>query len=26
LEANGEKHFFTKSYDDFLREKAKAGR
>jgi UPF0755 protein len=26
LEANGEKHFFTKSYDDFLRAKAKAGR
>jgi UPF0755 protein len=24
LEANGEKHFFTKSYDDFLRAKAKA--
>jgi UPF0755 protein len=26
LEANAEKHFFTKSYDDFLRAKAKAGR
>jgi UPF0755 protein len=26
LEADGEKHFFTKSYDDFLREKEKAGR
>jgi UPF0755 protein len=26
LEANGERHFFTKSYDDFLRAKAKAGR
>jgi UPF0755 protein len=26
LEANGEKHFFTKSYDDFLRAKAKAER
>jgi UPF0755 protein len=26
LEANGEKHFFTESYDDFLRAKAKAGR
>ena len=25
LEENGEKHFFTKSYDDFLRAKAKAG-
>jgi UPF0755 protein len=24
LEASGEKHFFTKSYDDFLRAKAKA--
>jgi UPF0755 protein len=26
LESNGEKHFFTKSYDDFLRVKAKAER
>ena len=26
LEANGEKHFFTKSYDDFLQAKAKAER
>ncbi|MDQ2672117.1 MAG: endolytic transglycosylase MltG [Actinomycetota bacterium] len=26
LEANGEKHFFTKSYEDFLREKEKAER
>ena len=26
LKANGEEHFFTKSYDDFLRAKAKAGR
>jgi UPF0755 protein len=26
LDANGEKHFFTKSYDDFLRAKAKAER
>jgi UPF0755 protein len=26
LEANGEKHFFTKSYDDFLRAKAEAER
>jgi UPF0755 protein len=26
LEANGKKHFFTSNYDDFLREKAKAGR
>ena len=26
LEANGEGHFFTKSYDDFLREKERAGR
>ena len=26
LEANAEKHFFTKSYNDFLRAKAKAGR
>jgi UPF0755 protein len=26
LEANGKKHFFTKSYDDFLRAKAKAER
>jgi len=26
LEADGEKHFFTKSYDDFLREKEKTGR
>jgi UPF0755 protein len=26
LEANGEKHFFTESYDDFLRAKAKARR
>ena len=26
LEANGEKHFFTSNYDDFLRAKAKAGR
>jgi UPF0755 protein len=26
LEDNAEKHFFTKSYDDFLRAKAKAGR
>ena len=26
LEANGESHFFTKSYDDFLREKERAGR
>jgi UPF0755 protein len=26
LEANGEKHYFTKSYDDFLRAKAKAER
>ncbi len=26
LEANGEKHFFTKSYDEFLREKEKAER
>jgi UPF0755 protein len=26
LEANGEKHFFTSNYDDFLREKEKSGR
>jgi UPF0755 protein len=26
LEANGEKHYFSKSYDDFLRAKAKAER
>ena len=26
LEADGENHFFTKSYDDFLRAKAKAER
>jgi UPF0755 protein len=26
LEANGEEHFFTRSYDDFLREKEKAER
>ena len=26
LEANGEKHFFTKSYEDFLREKEQAER
>ena len=26
LEANGKKHFFTSNYDDFLREKEKAGR
>ncbi len=25
LEANGERHFFTKSYDDFLREKERGG-